>query len=75
MPSMVEYRSQASAHPTAWRNWVPVGLEALTILSFLCPQWEGICRPPEFGSSAAPTAERSCSVAVIPSPRQSARSR
>src|ERR671915_669422 len=24
MPSIVEYRSHASAQPTAWRNWVPV---------------------------------------------------
>src|SRR5256885_12825268 len=29
------------------------------MLSALWPQWEGICRPPELGSSAAPTAERS----------------
>ena len=68
-------RSHASAQPTAWRNWVPVGLEALTMLRSFCPQWLGICRPPEFGSSAAATAERSCSVAVMPRPRQRARSR
>jgi hypothetical protein len=73
--SFCEYRSHASAHPTACRNWVPVGLEALTMLSSRCPQCDGICRPPELGSSAAATALSSCSVAVMPSPRQSARSR
>ena len=28
---------------------MPVGLEALTMLRSLCPQWDGIWRPPEFG--------------------------
>jgi hypothetical protein len=43
--------------PTACRNCVPVGDDVETMLSFLVPQWEGIWRPPEFGSIAAPTAE------------------
>src|SRR5437660_1615314 len=34
------------------------------MLSCLCPQCEGIWRPPEFGSSAAPTAARNISVGV-----------
>src|SRR3954470_2911079 len=62
IPSIAEYLSQASAQPTAWRNWVPVGLEALTMFSALWPQCEGICRPPELGSAAAPTADRRCHV-------------
>ena len=37
---------------------VPVGLEELTMLRSFRPQWDGICRPPEFGSSAAATADR-----------------
>ncbi len=28
-------RNHASAQPTAWRNWVPVGLDWLTMLSAL----------------------------------------
>ena len=35
----------------------PVGDDVDTMFSALCPQWLGICRPPEFGSTAAPTAE------------------
>src|SRR5205809_959203 len=45
------------------------------MLSALWPQWDGIWRPPELGSSAAPTAESSISVGVMPRLRQSARSR
>ena len=69
------YLTTASAAPTAWRNWVPVGLLWETMLSFLWPQWLGICRPPELGSSSAATADRSISFGVMPSWRQSARSR
>src|SRR5678815_3081350 len=47
MASFLEYRSHASAQPTDCRNWVPVGLDALTILSALWPQCDGIWRPPE----------------------------
>src|SRR3970040_1347717 len=54
-------RQIASAQPTAWRNCVPVGEDDETTLSALWPQWLGIWRPPEFGSSAAPTAEYSIS--------------
>src|SRR5207237_2141289 len=68
-------RSHASAQPTACRNWVPVGLDWLTMCSALWHQWDGICRPPELGSSAAPTADSSISVGVMPSRRQRARSR
>src|SRR5512145_2844372 len=53
MSLIFEYRSHASAQPTAWRNWVPVGLEEETMFRSLWPQWEGIWRPPELGSSAA----------------------
>src|SRR5688572_26025905 len=65
----------ASAEPTAWRNCVPVGDDTDTMLMDFFPQWLGICRPPEFGSLAAPTAEYNISAAVSPSWRQSARSR
>src|SRR5688572_32032894 len=51
-PYTTLFRSQASAQPTACRNCVPVGLDWLTMLSALWPQWEGIWRPPELGSSA-----------------------
>ena len=54
---------------------MPVGEDLVTTLSRRWPQWEGICRPPEFGSSFAPTAERNISVAVMPSCSMSARSR
>ena len=47
-----------------------MGDEAETMLSFLWPQCDGIWRPPEFGSAAAPTAEYSISAAVIPTCRQ-----
>ena len=33
---------------------MPVGLDCETMLSALCPQCDGIWRPPEFGSSFAP---------------------
>ena len=36
---------------------VPVGDDVETMLIAVLPQWLGICRPPEFGSRAAPTAE------------------
>src|SRR5665647_442537 len=49
-------RIDASATPTACRNCVPVGDDDETMLCVLCPQWLGICRPPEAGSAAAPTA-------------------
>src|SRR5277367_2543466 len=47
---------QASAHPTACTNWVPVADELLTICFAALAQCDGICRPPDDGSSAAPTA-------------------
>jgi PAB1-binding protein PBP1 len=53
----VAARTDPSAAPTPCRNCVPVGDEELGMLSPLCPQCEGICRPPELGSAAAPTAE------------------
>src|SRR5260221_1383303 len=68
-------RTDASALPTAWRNCVPVGDDVETMLLALCPQWLGIWRPPELGSSAAPTASYSISLGVTPSCRQRARSR
>jgi hypothetical protein len=68
-------RSDASAVPAAWRNWVPVGDDVETMLRSLCPQCDGICRPPDDGSLAAPTASYSISFGVMPSARQSARSR
>src|SRR5947208_11641558 len=37
---------------------VPVQEDLLTMFSRGCPQCEGICRPPELGSSLAPTAAR-----------------
>ena len=52
-----------------------MGLEELTILSALWPQCDGIWRPPELGSSAAATPDKSISVGVMPSERQRARSR
>ena len=58
-PSMMPSRPArivASAAPTACRNCVPVGDDVETMLSCLCPQCDGICRPPELGSMAAPTA-------------------
>jgi hypothetical protein len=52
MVSLERFRwMPASAAPTACKNWVPVGLDWDTTWSFLCPQWLGICRPPELGSS------------------------
>ena len=55
MPSSFA-RSEASAMPTACRNCVPVGDDDETMLYARCPQWLGICRPPDAGSAAAPTA-------------------
>ena len=57
----------ASAQPTACRHCVPVGLDCETMLSVLWPQCDGICRPPLFGSSLAPTADRNISSGVMPS--------
>jgi hypothetical protein len=74
MPSCAA-RSDASALPTACRNCVPVGDDVETMFSFWWPQWLGIWRPPELGSAAAPTASYSISAGVMPSCRQSARSR
>ena len=65
----------ASAQPTACRYCVPVGDDELTMLNFAWPQCEGIWRPPEEGSAAAPTACSSISSGVTPSARHSARSR
>src|SRR3954454_24447152 len=44
----------ASAQPAACRNCVPVGDDELTMLNLRCPQCDGIWRPPDAGSSAAP---------------------
>ena len=65
----------ASAQPTAWRNWVPTGEDWLTTFRPLWPQCEGICRPPELGSSFAPTEPISISVGVMPRVSMRARSR
>ena len=46
-----------------------------TMLSLGKPQCDGICRPPEEGSSLAPTACSSICSGVTPRPRHSARSR
>ena len=35
---------------------MPVGLDCDTMLRLLCPQCDGIWRPPELGSSFEPTA-------------------
>ena len=32
----------ASAHPTAGRHWLPVGLDWVTMLRSTSPQWQGI---------------------------------
>ena len=45
---------------------MPVGLDWDTMLRLLCPQCEGIWRPPELGSSLEPTALRSISSGVTP---------
>src|SRR5690349_5437790 len=66
---------EASAHPAACKYWVPVGDDALTMLNLLWLQCDGICRPPEAGSFAAPTAPSSISYGVTPSVRHNARSR
>ncbi len=55
------------AHPTACTNCVPVGDDPVTIRSAGEDQCDGICRPPELGSRAAPTACSSISSAVMPS--------
>ena len=57
-------RTTASTAPTAWRNWLPVGLEVMKMFSFLWPQWLGIWRPPLAGSSTEPTEPRNISLAV-----------
>ena len=44
-----------------WRNWVPVQEDLETMFSRLEPQWDGICRPAEAGSSFAPTDWRNIS--------------
>jgi hypothetical protein len=54
---------------------VPVGLDPEMIFSFGSPQCDGICRPPEFGSSLEPTAASSIDSGVMPICRHSARSR
>ncbi len=65
----------ASAHPTAGMHWLPVGLDCVTTLRSRSPQWAGICRPPDAGSSADPTACRRICSAEIPRPSIRARSR
>ena len=42
--------------PTACVYCIPVDEDRGRIFSRGMPQCEGICRPPEFGSSLAPTA-------------------
>ena len=54
---------------------MPVGEDCVTMLSPGWPQWEGIWRPPELGSSFDPTAASSISWGVMPSWSISARSR
>jgi hypothetical protein len=65
----------ASAAPTACSTCVPVGLDPETTLYLVWPQCDGIWRPPDAGSSFAPTAASSISNGVMPIWRQSARSR
>src|ERR1700741_1034670 len=65
----------ASAAPTACTNCVPVHELLLTTLYLGCPQCLGICRPPELGSSFAPTACSNISSGDTPTIKQNARSR
>src|SRR5258707_1413743 len=65
----------ASAAPIACTNCVPVHDDLLTILNFGWPQWLGICRPPELGSSFPPTACKNISTGVTPINKQKTRSR
>ena len=50
-----------SAAPTACRNCVPVHDDLEMMFSRLDPQWAGIWRPAEAGSSFAPTDWRNIS--------------
>jgi hypothetical protein len=56
-------------------HWLPVGLDCVTMLRVRSPQCAGICRPPDAGSSAEPTACSSTSVGETPRPSTSAKSR
>ena len=58
----------ASAAPTAWRHWEPVGLEVVKMWMRASDQWLGICRPPVAGSSLEPTEARNMSLALTPRP-------
>src|SRR4051794_15739325 len=52
------------AIPAACRTCVPIGDEPVMMLNFLDPQWAGICRPPDEGSSALPNNPRNTSRGV-----------
>ena len=51
--------------PAAWGTCVAIGEEWLTIPRRLLPQWLGICRPPELGSSALEKTPRKISYGVM----------
>ena len=53
----------------ACRIWLPVGEEPVKMLSSRLAQCEGIWRPPEAGSEAAPTACRNMASGVTPRAR------
>src|SRR5207237_4313123 len=65
----------AYAMPAACGIWVAMGEEAVMMFSRRDPQWAGIWRPPDEGSSALANTPRNTSRGVIPATRQTAMSR
>ena len=65
----------AYAMPAACGTWVAIGEEWLMIPSRREPQWLGIWRPPEDGSSALANRPRKISYGVMPAIRTTATSR
>src|ERR1044072_5857616 len=58
--------TDAWARPAAWGSWVAIGDDPVMMLSRLLPQWLGIWRPPQLGSSARASTARNTSYGVIP---------
>ena len=51
----------AWASPAAWGSWVAMGDDPVMMFSRRQPQWFGICRPPELGSSGLAKTARTIS--------------
>ena len=72
--SSPRYRA-AQANPAAWGICVAIGEECEMMFNRRDPQCDGICRPPDVGSSALANKPRKISYGVIPATSTTARSR